>query len=180
MAAQSNLTCREVEGLPVMSRSRCFGAACLATVLWLTPAASSHAQATGQADLSKLREEVTALSLELLKAQAEAAELKDEKRVLTTEPEGAEASDSRFFRAPEKVWERAFPENPVRDDDTDHVLERLADAKKTIDRHQKDAESTWTSAAQRMLDLRKRREDIETVIGWRMDSPRVQGALRPA
>ena len=84
---------------------------------------------------------MTTLKLEILKSEALAEELKDEERVLSTEQQGAESSDTRFFRAPEKVWMKAFPGNYAKEGDVDRVLEELAQPKRRRQRPERGSQS---------------------------------------
>jgi Double-GTPase 2 len=94
-----------------------------------------------------------------------------------TAPEGAEAFESRFFRAPENVWVSAFPANLPKDGDSDGVLKNLAAAHREIEKQQKESSKAWTTANQRMLELREQRALTEGMIGWRMGSKSSSGAL---
>ncbi len=88
-----------------MSRLKWCSLTTAALFLWHAPWSAALAQnhsAPRQAGLAKLQEELTALKLEILKAEAVADELKDEERVASTEQQGAESNDTRFFRAPKK------------------------------------------------------------------------------
>ena len=130
-------------------------------------------------ELSKLQQKVITLSLDLLKADALADELKDEARVLTIAQEGTETVDTRSFRAPEKVWISAFPPNLAKDRDSDGVLKNLAGAHREIEKQQKESTRAWTSASQRMLELQAGSAETEAMIGWRMGSQSAKGALSP-
>jgi hypothetical protein len=180
-AGQVTLVCGEFEG-SVMRRLERFGLSTAAMLAWLATPILAHAQIPAtpeRGDLSKLRDQVTSLSLELLKAQAEADELKDEERVLTTAPEGTDAIGTRFFRAPEKVWTNAFPTSLPTDGDSDGVLKNLAGVHREIEKHEKESTKAWTFATQRMLELREKRAETEGMIGWRMGSKSAKGTLLP-
>jgi hypothetical protein len=149
-------------------------------LLWLAPATASRAQnlsAPRQTNLAKLEEELKTLSLDLMKAEALGDELKEEDRVLSTEQEGAESADTRFFRAPEKVWMKAFPGSLAREGDADRVLEDLARAQREIEKDQKEATRAWTYASDRMLALREKQAETEGIIGWKMGSKPASGAV---
>ena len=155
--SRSRLPYRLVEG-SVMRRSLWFGLTTATILVWLAPGPRCFAQNAAvpdQAGLSKLEQELTALALDLLRAEALSDELKDESRVLSTEPQGSDAKTTRFFRAPENVWKNAFPDQLPRDGQADGVLEHLALVQREIDKHQKESTRAWTHAKARTLELRK-------------------------
>ncbi len=140
---------------------------------WLAPEPRTFAQnpkTPDQAGSSKLEQELVALALDLLRAEALSDELKDEGRVLSTEPPASDATGARLFRAPENVWKNAFPDQGPKDGQGDGVLEHLAGVQREIDKYQKDATRAWTSASVQILEQRKNRARTEGIIGWRMGS----------
>ncbi len=165
-----------------MSRLKWCSLTTAALLFWLASSTAALAQnqsATRNAGLAKLQQELTTLKLEILKAESLAEELKDEERVLSTEQQGAESSDTRFFRAPEKVWMKAFPGNYAKEGDSDRVLEELARTHRDVDKDQKEATRAWTYAFDRMFALREKQAETERIIGWKMGSKPVEGAVSP-
>ncbi len=156
-----------------MRRSLWFGLTTAAMLGWLALEPRTFAQnpkAPDEAGSSKLEQELVALALDLLRADALSDELKDEGRVLSTEPPGSDATGARFFRAPENVWKNAFPDQGPKDGQGDGVLEHLAGVQREIDKYQKDATKAWISATLQTLEQRKNRARTEGIIGWRMGS----------
>ena len=149
-----------------MRRNRWIGLAG-AIMAWSALAIPAGAQAPG-GDLAKLRREFSDLSFEVLRAEAEAAELKDEQRLLTTAiPQSGEA-DARPLSADEALWKEAVDKAVLHRGSAAQpaALEGLATQRKSIEEDQKTAIAAWSSAMERSLAFQDEISKAEALVGW--------------
>jgi len=183
-AGQARLACREVEG-PVMSRFQWFGLATGVMLAWLATAIRAQAQnpaAPAGGSVAGLRREVSEMALGLLKAQAEADELKDEERLLAKAPEsdGEDDTESRLLMAPDELWIKTFGKDAAGQVIADRPLPVIADldgAHKKIDGYQRDSIDAWSAAMDLSLDLLEQRAKVEADVGWAMGASPPRNAL---
>jgi hypothetical protein len=149
-----------------MRRNRWIGLAG-AIMAWSALAIPAGAQAPG-GDLAKLRREVSDLSLELLRAEAEAAELKDEERLLTAAPRPGGEADARPLSADEALWKEAVDKAVLHRGSAAQpaALEGLATQRKSIEEDQKTAIAAWSSAMERSLAFQDEISKAEALVGW--------------
>ncbi len=134
------------------------------------------------AELSKLRRTVTELSLDVIRAEARAAELKDEEQRLAKLPgQGAEA-DTRPLTAKPELWEKAVGGSAKGDDTAPPpaVLEKLTIQAKALDDDQKTAIAAWSAAMERSLAFPDKVSEVEGLVGWSWNDPNPRGGVAPA
>ena len=142
----------------------------LACLSFSAAAQAQDAPAQQGSGLAELRQKVKELSLDLLKAEAEAEELTDEEKLLKETPAGADSDRSRRLSAPEDVWDDVFSLDAHKAGEADVLLRQLEESRLNINKHKKRSEDAWSWVNEQSLDVQAKSAETEDLIGWRMGS----------
>ncbi len=169
-----------------MGRFQGIGLAAAAMLAWLASSAPAAAQAAAARPASTpadLRREVSELNLKLLEAEAQAAEIKEEQRLLDEEPLRSGDADARPMAAAKGFWETALPRGAF-DEGAESapvaVLAAMDAVRASIEQDEKAAIDAWKSAMERDLELQARIFAAEELVGGPASTGGLGGWLSPS